>query len=145
MLEKHATDFAPVLLQAGTSDFVSVDVVLAEALHAEVVDETILFHGSDVLSNLGVFYVSTDETKGNAESIALERTELKGLENALKCTNFDLLIPVLTTLLPNQLLCIHPMNGHSLGRDAPLVLVACNLELLRHLPETLGDVMNGLH
>ena len=37
------------------------------------------------------------------------------------------------------------MNGHPLGCCTSLVLITSNLELLRELPDTLRDVVDGLH
>ena len=37
------------------------------------------------------------------------------------------------------------MNGHPLGRSASLVLITGDLELLWKFPDSLGDVVHGLH
>ena len=111
----------------------SVDVVLAEALHAKVVDETILRHLVHVRFDFLVLNVSRDKPQSNREPVTIQGPELQWLENALKSAYFDLGVPVLASLLPDQLLSIHPMDSHPLGGNSSLVFVASDLELSRNL------------
>ena len=61
LLEEHAAYLTPVLLETGTADLMGVDVILAEALHAEVVYEAVLCHLVHVLFDPLVIDVSRDK------------------------------------------------------------------------------------
>ena len=71
-----------------------------------------------------------DEAQCNREAIPFKRAKPERVENALKTSAADLRIPVLASLLSDELLSIRPMNGHPLCCCASLILVSRNLELL---------------
>ena len=120
-------------------------VIGTEALHTEVVDKAVFLDAEHVLPNFIVRNVVGDEAERNREPISFECAEGKRLENALKATAADLLIPVLASLLSNELFGVGSVNGHPLGRCTTLILIACNLELLRHFAYAFGYVVYCLH
>ena len=121
------------------------DVVRAEPLHTEVVDEAVVLDTENVCPDLSVANFMRYEAKSNREAISFQCTEAERLKNTLKAANTDFRVPVLAPLLSNELLSVTSMNGHPLRCCTTFVLITRNLELLREFPNALRDVVDGLH
>jgi hypothetical protein len=122
-----------------------VNVIRAESLHAEVVDKAIVLHKLNLILNLLVRSCATDKPKRYTETISLQISKLYGLETTLERANFNFGVPVLTSLLSNQLLCICSLNRSNLTRNPSFVLVASNVYLPWHLSDALCDVVYCVH
>lgn len=120
-------------------------IIRAKALHTKVIDKAVFLDIKHILTNFLIWNVMGDEAQRNWEPVSLECAKRKRLENALKASAADFLIPVLAALLSNELFGIGSMNGNPLSRRAALILIASNLELLGHLAYAFGDVVHCLH
>ena len=121
------------------------NVIRTKSLHAKEVDESVLFDALDILPNISVANLIWDETEGDRETISFKSSEGERIENALKTSDLNLWVPVLAALLADELLSVGSVNCHPLRRGSTLVLVSSNLNLSWHFPDTLRDVVNGLH
>lgn len=121
------------------------DVVAAESLHAEVVDEAMCFQRHHICFDLLQSHFFWDKSQRNREPVTFESSKSERLPDALKAPAFDLGIPVLAALLPDELLCVGPQNCDKLRGGAALVLVARDLELAGKLADSLGYVVHRLH
>ena len=94
-----SNNFLPVLEQNFFPDLVCMNVVASKTLHAEVIDKSVSLNNINLRLDLLVWNFDRDETKSDAESIALEISKIGLLENSFEWAYFDLRVPVFAPLL----------------------------------------------
>lgn len=73
MLSKDLfNDDFPVLEKAFSTDLMGSHIVRSEALHAEIVDEPVLFHIDDIGFDLSIGYLFWNESESDRESVSLK-------------------------------------------------------------------------
>ena len=122
-----------------------MNVVAPKSLHTKVIYKAISFHYFYLSGNLLVWNFSGNKTQCNAKPITLQIAQINLIKDSFKRANFNFRVPILTSLLSNQLFSICPLNSSSLRCDTSFVLVTCYINLLGCFSDSFGYVVNSMH